>query len=222
MENVMTLKAESRHQVGKKIAKQLRKEGRIPAIIYGESIESIPISLAVSDIKAILKSKSGENTVLRIHREDAQMDAMLKEVQYDYLSDNIIHADLIRIDLTKPVIVNVPILVTGDPVGVKVEGGFFEFITREIKVKCLPTKIPKEFTLDVADLHVDHSIKATDIKAEEGVHILSDSHTVICAVTTRAGGEEISKEAQTDEGGAAKPEEAAGKDKAKAKAKAKD
>ena len=127
--------------------------------------ESIPISLAVSDIKAILKSKSGENTVLRIHREDAQMDAMLKEVQFDYLSDNIIHADLIRIDLNKPVIVNVPMLVTGEPVGVKVEGGFFEFITREIKVKCLPTKIPKEFKLDVADLHVDHSIKAADIKA---------------------------------------------------------
>ncbi|MCU0288859.1 MAG: 50S ribosomal protein L25 [Acidobacteria bacterium] len=130
MENVMTLKAESRNEVGKKIAKKLRRDGRIPAIIYGEKEESIPISLAVSDIKIILKSKSGENTVLKIHRDNTQMDAMLKEVQYDYLSDTIIHADLIRIDLNKPVVVNVPIVVTGEPVGVKVEGGFFEFITR--------------------------------------------------------------------------------------------
>lgn len=220
MENVMTLKAESRHEVGKKIAKKLRKEGRVPAIIYGENTESIPISLAVNDIKAILKSKSGENTVLKIHRGDSQVDAMLKDVQFDYLSDNIIHADLIRIDLNKPVVVNVPILISGDPIGVKVEGGFFEFITREIKIKCLPTKIPKEFKLDVSDLHVEHSIKASDIKAEEGIRIISDSHTVICAVTTRAGEETIA-EAVTEEAAAEgeKPEEAASKDKEKDKDK---
>lgn len=220
MENVMTLKAESRNEVGKKFAKKLRREGRIPAIIYGEDTESIPISLAVSDIKAILKSKSGENTVLTIHQENAKMDAMLKEVQFDYLSDNIIHADLIRIDLNKPVTVNVPIVITGEPVGVKVEGGFFEFITREIKIKCLPTKIPKEFKLDISDLHVEHSIKAADIKPEEEIKILSDPHTVICSVATRAGGEETIREGGAEEAEAAgtKSEEP-GKDKAKAKAK---
>lgn len=224
MENVMTLKAETRHEVGKKIAKKLRKEGRIPAIYYGEDKESIPISLAVNDIKTILKSGSGENTVLRIHREKAQMDAMLKEVQYDYLSDNIIHADLIHIDLNKPVNVNIPVVITGEPVGVKVDGGFFEFVTREIKIRCLPTKIPKEFTLEVGDLHIGHSIKAGDIKAEEGIKILTDSHVVICAVTSRAAAEEgpkeVAAEAAEAEAGA-KPEEAAAKDKEKDKDKAK-
>lgn len=219
MENVMTLKAESRHEVGKKIAKKLRKEGRVPAIIYGENTESIPISLAVNDIKVILKSKSGENTVLKIRQGDSQVDAMLKDVQFDYLSDNIIHADLIRIDLNKPVSVNVPIVVSGEPIGVKLEGGFFEFITREIKIKCLPTNIPKEFQLDISDLHVEHSIKAADINAEEGIKIMSDPHTVICAVATRAAGEETSKEAGAEEGAGEKPEEAANKDKEKAKAK---
>ncbi len=231
MENVMTLKAETRNEVGKKIAKKLRKEGRIPAIIYGENTESIPISLAVSDIKAILKSGSGENTVLRIHRENVQMDAMLKEVQFDYLDDNIIHADLIHIDLNKPVIVNIPVVITGDPVGVKVDGGFFELVTREIKIKCLPTKIPKEFILEVGELHIGHSIKAGDIKPEEEIKILTDSHVVICAVTSRAIVEEVVKEAVTEgvEAEGEKPEEAAAgkdkekdKDKDKAKAKVKE
>lgn len=221
----MTLKAETRNEVGKKIAKKLRKEGRIPAIIYGENTESIPISLAVSDIKAILKSGSGENTVLRIHRENVQMDAMLKEVQFDYLDDNIIHADLIHIDLNKPVIVNIPVAITGDPVGVKVDGGFFEFVTREIRIKCLPTKIPKEFTLEVGDLHIGHSIKAGDIKPDEGIKILTDAHVVICAVTSRAIVEEVVKEAVAEgvEAEGEKPEEAAaGKDKEKDKEKDKD
>lgn len=221
MENVMTLKAETRNEVGKKIAKKLRKQGRIPAIYYGEDKGSIPISLAVSDIKTILKSGSGENTVLRIHRENVQMDAMLKEVQFDYLSDNIIHVDLIHIDLNKSVNVNIPIVITGEPVGVKVDGGFFEFVTREVKIKCLPTKIPKEFIVDVGDLHIGHSIKAADIKAEEGIKILTDSHVVICAVTSRAA-EEVPKEAaaaEAAEAEGAKPEEAAAKDKEKDKEK---
>lgn len=219
MENVITLKAETRSETGKKIAKKLRKEGRIPAIYYGEGEESIPISLAVNDIKAILKSGSGENTVLRIHREAAQMDAMLKEVQYDYLSDNIIHADLIHIDLNKPVIVNIPMVITGEPVGVKVDGGFFEFVTREVKIKCLPTKIPKEFVIEVSDLHIGHSIKASDIKIDEEMKLMTDPHVVICAVASRIS-EEGHKEAAAEAGAAeagAKPEEAAAKDKAKAK-----
>jgi large subunit ribosomal protein L25 len=203
MENVMTLNAEPRQDVGKKIAKKLRKQGRIPAIIYGEHKESIPISLAVADIKAILKSETGENTVLRIHRENIQVDAMLKEIQYDYLSDNIIHADLIRIDLTKAVNINVPVTITGEPVGVKVDGGIFDFMTRELKVRCLPTQIPKEFVIDVSGLHTGDSIKVEDIETDEGIKMMSDSHTVICAVSMKGAIEEIAEEEGEEEAGEA-------------------
>ncbi len=221
MENVVTLNAESRQEVGKKIAKKLRKEGRIPAIIYGEHKESIPISLSVADIKAILKSDTGGNTVLRIHRDDIKVDAMLKEIQYDYLSDHIIHVDLIRIDLTKPVNISVPVTIQGDPIGVKVEGGIFDFMTRELKVRCLPTQIPNEFVLDVSHLETGDSIKVEDMEIAESIKVMSDLHTVICAVAVRgAAEEEEAEEAEEGEEGvegeegeeaAEKPEEAGDK-----------
>lgn len=216
MENVVTLNAESRQEVGKKIAKKLRKEGRIPAIIYGEHKESIPISLSVSDIKTILKSNTGENTVLRIHRDDIQVDAMLKEIQYDYLSDNIIHVDLIRIDLNKMVNISVQVVIKGEPIGVKVEGGIFDFMTRELKVRCLPTQIPREFVLDVSEMTTGDSIKVEDMDIPESTIIMSDSHTVICAVAARGAAEEeeeeevlegVEGEEAAAEDGEAKPEE---------------
>lgn len=214
MENVITLKADPRNDVGKKIARQLRKQGRIPAIIYGEKKESLPISLLLSDVRAIMKSESGENTVLRIHRENVQVDAMLKEVQYDYLSDNIIHVDLLRIDLQKAVNVSVPVKVFGDPVGVKVEDGIFDFMTREIKIRCLPTQIPKEFKIDISGLHTGDSIRAEDLEVAEGIKILSDPHTVICAVTSKAAVEEvIEEEAEAAAEEEEKPEEPEDKDK---------
>lgn len=218
MENLITLKAESRQEVGKKIARKLRKGGRIPAIIYGEHKESIPISLLKSDVKSILKSATGENTVLRIKRDKIQVDAMLKEIQYDYLSDNILHVDLIRIDLKKSVNVSVPVVTTGEPVGVKVEGGIFDFMTREVKIKCLATEIPKEFSLDVTNLHTGQSIRIEELNVEEGIKILSDPHSVICAVTLKGAVEEVVEEVEEEEGveePEEKPEETEDKDKDK-------
>jgi large subunit ribosomal protein L25 len=200
MENLRVLKAESRSEVGKKFAKKLRKQGRIPAIIYGEHKESIPISLLKSDIKTILKSETGGNTILRIKRDNIQVDAMLKDIQYDYLSDNVIHVDLIRVDLNKSVDVSVPVVTTGEPIGVKVEGGIFDFITRKIKIRCLVSKIPKEFTINTSDLHTGHSIKIEDMEVEDGIKILSDPHRVICAVTTKGAIEEVVEEAEEEEG----------------------
>jgi large subunit ribosomal protein L25 len=200
MEEFMTIKAESRQYVGKKIAKKLRKESKIPAIIYGDKKEPIPISLLIHDVKSILKTDKGENTVLKIHRDDIQVDAMLKELQYDYLGDNIIHADFLRIDLEKEVLANVPVHVKGEPIGVKQEDGIFDFMTRELKVKCLPTKIPKEFVVDVSGLHAGHSIKLEDLDLGEDLEVLSDIHTVICAVAAKALPEEDEVEEDEVEG----------------------
>lgn len=186
MENIMKINAESREGVGKRVAKQLRRQGKIPAIIYGERKESIPISIELDDVKTILKSEKGENTVLKIHRDNIEVDAMLKEIQYDYLSDYIIHVDFLRLDLDKPVTAWVPIVVKGESIGVKVEDGIFDFITRDIQVKCLPTKIPKEIVVETSGLHAGHSIKAEDLEVAEGIQLVSDLNRVICAVISKA------------------------------------
>jgi large subunit ribosomal protein L25 len=205
MENLLRVKAESRKEVGKKFARRLRREGKIPAIIYGEKKESIPITLLLNDVKNILKSEKGENTILRFQRDDIEVDAMLKETQYDYLSDNIIHADFIRIDLDKAVTVSVPVATKGEAIGVRVEDGIFDFMTREVKVKCLAANIPKEFEVDIDELHSGSSIKAEDLDIPEGIQLLSDPNTVICAVNAKGKAEEeveVEVEAEEEEGAA--------------------
>jgi large subunit ribosomal protein L25 len=203
--------------VGKAIAKKLRQQERIPAIIYGGGRDTIPISLLLSDIKTILKSEKGENTILRIHREDIQVDAMLKEIQYDYLSDNIIHADFIRIDLEKLIEVNVPVVILGEAIGVRIEDGIFDFMTREVRVRSLPAKIPKEIQVNVSELHTGQSIRVEDLDVAEEVDFLSDPHTVICAVSAKGAIEEEEIEEVEEEMAeeAEGEEEAAGEDKEK-------
>lgn len=222
MEDLLHVNAESRQEVGKKIAKKLRKEGNIPAIIYGDHKESIPIALSLADVKSILKHEKGENTVLKIHRDDIQVDAMLKEIQYDYLGDSIIHVDFLRIDMNKPVDVNVPIEVTGEAIGVKVEDGFFDFMTREVRVKCLPSKIATKYVVDSSELHSGQSIKMEDLELGEDVQLMADPSTVICAVISKRGmdeieeaeeGEEEAVEGEAAEGEAAEGEAATEKDK---------
>lgn len=218
MENVMRIKAESREGVGKRVAKQLRRQGKIPAIIYGEKKESIPISIDLLDLKTILKAEKGENTVLKIHRDNIEVDAMLKEIQYDYLSDHIIHADFLRLNLDKPITAWVPIVAKGEPIGVKLEDGIFEFISRDIQVKCLATKIPKEIVVETSGLHAGHSIKAEDLEVVEEIQLISDPHRVICAVTSKvkaateeeAEVEEEAAEAPTEQPEAEKEDESKG------------
>jgi len=193
MEEVITIKAETRQEVGKKISKKLRKEGQIPAIIYGKGQkEAMPISLPMDEIKRIMKSEKRENTALRIEKGDLKVDAMIHDIQYDCITDRIIHVDLLRIDLEKPVNVNVPIVITGEPVGVKIEGGILDFTTREIRVRCLVTRIPRQIVVDVSGLHTGDTIKVESLAIDEDVKLISEPHTVICSVSTRgkAGEEE--------------------------------
>lgn len=216
MKDVMKINAKTREEVGKKIAKKIRKEDEIPAIIYGGGIESIPITIKLDDIKEILKSEKGENTILKITRDKKIIDAMLKDIQYDYLSDNIIHADFIRIDMEKLIEVDIPIIIKGESIGVKVEEGIFDFVTRELRIRSIPADIPKGIEVDVSDLHIGHSIKVGDIKIGEGIALFSDPDTVICSVSTKVVEKEevVEEEVEEADGEEVVGEEAAGEETA--------
>ncbi len=187
MENIITIHAEPRKEISKRASKGLRAAGKIPAVIYGITAESVPIAVSLADIKGILKSENKDNSILRITQgEKAKFDAMIKEIQYDYLSDHIIHVDFIRIDLNKPVDVEVPVLLEGEPVGVKTEDGLLEFIHREVLVRSLPTSIPKEIRIDISGLHLNQSIKVENLARNEAYQFISPANTVICAVAAKA------------------------------------
>jgi large subunit ribosomal protein L25 len=236
MENLITINAELREEISKKTCKSLRAQGKIPAIVYGITAESIPISVDLGDIKNIMKSEKKENSILRILQSNkAKFDAMIKEIQYDYLSDHIIHIDFIRIDLNKPIEVEVPVVLFGEAIGVKTEDGLLEFISRELHVRCLPTQIPKEIRIDVSSLHIGQSIKVDTLVKTDDYQVISPANTVICAVAAKAKEEvvEVAEVAEVAEGaveGAAAATGAAGteaaaetapadKDKGKGKAK---
>ena len=159
--------------------------------------------MALGDIKGIMKSENKENSILRILQSDkAKFDAMIKEIQYDYLSDHIIHVDFIRIDLNKPVEVEVPVVLFGEAIGVKTEDGLLEFISRDMQVRCLPTQIPKEIRIDVSALHINQSIKVETLAKTDAYQVISPANTVICAVAAKAKEEvvEVAEVAEVAEG----------------------
>lgn len=202
MENIKEIQATSRQEKGKKFAKQLRRAGMIPAIIYGGDKEAIPVSLKLEDVKSILKTEKKENSILRFHRDDIYLDAMLKELQYDYLGDNIIHADFIRIDLEQTIDVYVPVVLTGTAVGVKLEDGIMDFVTREVHVRCLPIDIPAKIEVDVTQMHSGDSMKVVDLDIDkEKITFLSSDNTVLCSITSPANSleDEESSEEEADE-----------------------
>ncbi len=201
MSNIIAMNAESRNEVGKQVAKRIRKENKIPAIIYGENKDSIPISIELSDIKKIMKSEMGENTILKIKRDKIEVDAMLKDIQYDYLSNNIIHADFIRIDLKKKIEISVPIVLIGEPIGVRMEDGILDQVNREVDLRCLPHKIPSKIEINVEELHIGNSLKFDSIELGDDVELISSPTRVICAVQAKgAVEEEVEEEEELEEG----------------------
>jgi len=116
---------------------------------------------------------------------------MIKELQTDPTTDELIHADLIRINLDKPIRVTVPIVHSGEPIGVKTEGGFVDFVTREVEVECLPRAIPESLDIEISDLHIHQSFKVENLKAPAGVRVISDPATVLVLISLPHKEEEV-------------------------------
>jgi large subunit ribosomal protein L25 len=201
-----TIKAEKRETFGKNANRRLRKEGKIPAVLYGEGTLNVPLTLMKKDIVMILKSESGENTLFKVVYDSKAQDAMIKELQVEQSSDELIHADLIRISMDKAIRVAVPFLLQGEPAGVKTEGGFVDFMTREVEIECLPRDIPENIKVDINGLHLHQSLKIGDIAAPEGVKFITDPGAVVVIISVPHKEEEVAKPVE-EEGIAAEPTE---------------
>lgn len=178
----MTVKAEARESVGKNAARRIRSEGRVPAILYGPKTKNIPLVLSKQDIFSILKSERGENTIFKVAFDSKKKNVMIKDYQLDVISDELLHVDLIEIAMSEVIEVTVQIVLTGEAVGVKSEGGFIDFQNREVEIKCLPKDIPDQIKVDISDLHLNQSIKIEDLEPPENVEFITDPKTVIAHV----------------------------------------
>jgi len=195
----LKIKAEKREVFGKNASRRLRKEGMVPVILYGSNEVNVPLTLEKEALFKILRSETGENTVFEVSFNSETRNAMIKDLQQDPVSDEILHADLIQIAMDKVIRVSVPVVTVGDAVGVKTEGGFVDFITREIEVECLPQDIPEHIEIDISHLHLRQSFKVGDVNVSEGIKLIADPDSMLIHIELPAKEEiEIEKEEEEE------------------------
>jgi len=178
----LIIKSEKREIFGKNASRRLRKEGRLPAVLYGENEGNVHLILGKKDIFNILKLETKENTIFKIVFNSEERDVMIKELQIDPTTDELLHVDLVQIAMDRAIRVSVPIVPMGEAIGVKAEGGFVDFITREVEIECLPKDIPEHITIDISPLHLNQSIKVGDVAPPQGVKFISDPSVVLLLI----------------------------------------
>jgi large subunit ribosomal protein L25 len=186
------LKAQVRTLTGKKVAKDLRNQGVVPANVYKGSKGAVSLQVMKRELRDILSTKAGENVIITLKISgdvDGQAakdrTVQIKEIQREPIMDEILHVDFNEISLTETLKVNVPLASKGEPVGVKVEGGVLEHIMWELQVECLPTDIPEKIDVDISNLKIGDSIFVKDVLAPEGVKILNDAELIVMSVKAK-------------------------------------
>lgn len=158
-----------KREVGKTVSKKLRKEGQVPAILYGVGREPVAIAVNTKEFEAATNTHAGWNVMLdlTIDKKDNVL-ARISDYQSDVLTRDFTHVDFQVLDINKKILVEVPIKLLGTPVGVK-EGGILEVTRRVLELKCLPTNIPEHIDIDVSALDLGDNIHVNDVKLPEGV-----------------------------------------------------
>lgn len=184
MRKDITIAAESRDSRGKNEARRLRAKGSMPAVLYGGEAGPTPVAVNPKELTKILHSKTGHNTIFNLSVTGENTPVMIIDWQYDPIKDSLLHVDLKRIDLSKRIIVKVPVVTHGDPKGVKLQGGIHEVVTREIEIDTLPDEIPEEFTVDVTELMIGQSVRASEIPMTGSAKLISPADAVISHVVS--------------------------------------
>lgn len=196
MEEVLRLKADIRERTGSKAAVKARQQGRIPAILYGHKREAIALSLDAHDFTEGLHHG---HRLMDLQIGKRRQKAIVKDLQYDYLGKEVIHADLVRVDVTETVRVTVPIELKGTASGAE-HGGILEEHADHLEVECKVTDIPESIVVSVKQMEVGDALHARDIELPEGVKLVSDPEMlmVTCSMVAAAKTtEELEEEVPT-------------------------
>lgn len=199
--------AQVRDSRGKNEARRMRRSGLIPGVVYGAFKDPVAVSVDPKAVNKIIRSKTGYNTIFNL--EVAGMETtpvMVVDEQHDPVKGHLLHVDLKRIDMTKRIRVSVPVLTSGEPAGVKTQGGLLEVISRFVEIDTLPEEIPESYTVDVSELLIGQSKRASDIKLAGSTKLTSSPDTVIAHVVGMRAEEEVKPEAEAAPAAAAEPE----------------
>jgi len=178
-----TLDAARRRRFGKNEAGRIRREGRIPAVLYGEGRETESISVDPKELLRILRSQSGVNTLIALKLDGtAGGRVLVKQYQIHPVDHDLLHADFYRVAMDKLLRVTVPVHLTGEAKGVKNEGGIVDFVHRDIQIECLPADIPGHITIDVSELGLHDGVRVRDLPTGGKWKALSDADMLIVHV----------------------------------------
>jgi large subunit ribosomal protein L25 len=197
-----TLEAVMREGRGKNEANRLRASGRIPSVVYGtpskgKAPEGVAVAVDPKALLRILHSDSGANTLITLKLDGGQSRVMVKEYQLDPITHHLLHADFYQLAMDKAITVTVPIVVKGEPKGVKLQGGLLDFVTRDIQVLCLPTDIPEHIDVDVSELMLHQSIRVRELAVDPKWKAVTDGETMLVHVVMPKA-EESATAAATD------------------------
>ena len=192
-----------RTEIGKSANRKLRKEGMIPATVYGLGEAAVSLKISPKVVAKILASETGMNSLLFMQREgtDIKRHVIIKDLQRSPVTGRLVHVDFMRVDPSRKIRVRVPIRLVGTPVGTK-EGGMLEFVLREIEIQSLPGTIPPHIDVDVTPLKISENIRLEQIQLPADIELMDAPHSVICIVH----GAKAEPVAASDEAGAAAPE----------------
>jgi large subunit ribosomal protein L25 len=202
---VIPLGGTRRENLGKGGARKARAAGQIPGVLYGHGEEPVPVSVGAREFDLALRGHKGGNPIVNLAVNGGEYTALIRDVQYDPLTHDILHLDFQHISLTETIEVKVAVHLTGLPLGVKDGGGILETILREIEVRCLPTAIPASIEVDVSHLNIGDSVHVSEVTVPN-VTILNDGAETIATVVPPTIMEEKAPEVAAVEGAPAEPE----------------
>ncbi|HTF57891.1 MAG TPA: 50S ribosomal protein L25 [Planctomycetota bacterium] len=180
MAETVTLKAESRSDLGTRQARRLRSRGLVPVVMLRKKEAPLHLLVPMRELELILKKGA---RIVDLAHPSGQDRVFIKEVQYDHFGDKIYHVDFAKVAMDELITLEVPLELKGKPVGVTDEGGVLDQYVKVLRISCLPTAIPEKIELDVAKLKKDEHLAVKDIHPPPGVKILNELEVVVAAVT---------------------------------------
>jgi large subunit ribosomal protein L25 len=180
-----TLEATRRDTVGKGEARRTRQKGLVPAVVYGGAQGATPISVEPKALLKILHSDAGANTLIALKLDGAgDTRVLVKDYQVDPITRQLLHADFYTIAMDKTIEVTIPVVLRGEPKGVKQQGGILEFVRREIEIECLPGDIPEHVEIDVSELMLHQGVRVRDVAVDAKWKPVSEPEMLLVHVIT--------------------------------------
>ena len=174
-----------RELTGTRPVRRLRREGMVPGVVYGRDTKPLAVSVQARELTKLLHSAAGEHTLITLRMDQGpswEKPALVQAVQHDPVDGRVVHVDFHAIVLTERLRVRVPVVLKGEPVGVKQEGGILEHFLREVEVECLPMEIPTSLEFDVSAFTIGQTIHVRDLAAPRNAKITSEPEGVIASV----------------------------------------